>query len=97
VSEYSLVYIVRSRIARISWRDPSSKKPTNQLTKQTFFFFFFLVSQDRVFLCSPGCPGTHSVDQADLKLRNPPASASRVLGLKVCGTTARSQTFYYII
>jgi hypothetical protein len=38
------------------------------------FFFFF--SQDRVSLCSPGCPGTHSVDQTDLELRNPPASAS---------------------
>jgi hypothetical protein len=34
-------------------------------------------------LCSPGCPGTHSVDQAGLKLRDLPASASRVLGLKV--------------
>ena len=34
------------------------------------------------FLCSPGCPGTHSVDQADLELRNPPTSASWVLGLK---------------
>ncbi|GAB1288595.1 Lysine-specific demethylase 4C [Apodemus speciosus] len=33
-----------------------------------------------VSLCSPGCPGTHFVDQADLELRNPPASASRVLG-----------------
>jgi hypothetical protein len=30
----------------------------------------------RVSLYSPGCPGTHSVDQAGLKLRNPPASAS---------------------
>jgi hypothetical protein len=39
------------------------------------------------FLCSPGCPGTHFVDQAGLELRNPPASASRVLGLKVCATT----------
>ncbi|GAB1286772.1 Tau-tubulin kinase 2 [Apodemus speciosus] len=29
------------------------------------------------------CPGTHSVDQAGLELRNPPASASQVLGLKV--------------
>jgi hypothetical protein len=37
--------------------------------------FFFLVFQDRVSLCSPGCPGTHSVDQAGLELRNPPASA----------------------
>jgi hypothetical protein len=52
-----------------------------------FFFFFFLVFRDRVSLCSPGCPGTHSVDQAGLKHRNPPASASRVLGLKACATT----------
>jgi hypothetical protein len=40
------------------------------------FFFFFLVFRDRVSLCSPGCPGTHSVVQAGLELRNPPASAS---------------------
>jgi hypothetical protein len=40
-------------------------------------------------LCSPGCcPGTHFVDQAGLELRNPPASASQVLGLKTCTTTA---------
>ena len=43
----------------------------------TFSFsgFWFLVFWDRVSLCSPGCPGTHSVDQAGLKLGNPPASA----------------------
>jgi hypothetical protein len=40
--------------------------------------------RDWVSLCSPGCPGTHFVDQAGLELRNPPASASRVLGLKAC-------------
>jgi hypothetical protein len=51
--------------------------------KQILFFFVFL---DRVSLCSPGCPGTHSVDQAGLVLRNPPASASQVLGLKACTT-----------
>jgi hypothetical protein len=45
--------------------------------------------QDRVSLCSPGCSGTHSVDQAGLELRNPPASASQVLGLKACATTAQ--------
>jgi hypothetical protein len=39
------------------------------------------------FLCSPGCPGTYSVDQAGLELRNLLASASRVLGLKACATT----------
>jgi hypothetical protein len=35
-------------------------------------------------LCISGCPGTHSVDQADLELNDPPASASQGLGLKVC-------------
>jgi hypothetical protein len=40
--------------------------------------FFFL---DRVSLYRPGCPGTHSGDKAGLELRNPPASASQVLGL----------------
>jgi hypothetical protein len=47
---------------------------------------FVLVFGDRISLYSPGCPGTHFVDQAGLELRNPPASASRVLGLKVCAT-----------
>jgi hypothetical protein len=44
--------------------------------------------RDRVSLYSPGCPGTHSTDQTGLKLRNLPASASQVLGLKACATTA---------
>jgi hypothetical protein len=47
-----------------------------------FVCLFVFVFQDRVSLCSPGCPGTHFVDQAGLELRNPPASASQVLGLK---------------
>jgi hypothetical protein len=51
------------------------------------FFFFFLVFRDRVSLCSPGCSGTHFVDQAGLELRNPPASVSQVLGLKAWATT----------
>jgi hypothetical protein len=50
-------------------------------------FFVVVVFRDRVSLCSPGCPGTHFVHQAGLELRNPPASASRVLGLKACATT----------
>jgi hypothetical protein len=64
-------------------------------TTKNFIFngseFFF---QDRVSLCSPGCPGTHFVDQAVLELRNPPASASQVLGLKACATTARREKFF---
>jgi hypothetical protein len=43
------------------------------------------VLETRFLCCSPGCPGTHSVDQAGLELRNPPASAFRVLGLKESG------------
>jgi hypothetical protein len=33
------------------------------------------------------------VDQAGLELRNPPASASRVLGLKACATMPGSNSF----
>jgi hypothetical protein len=36
------------------------------------------------------------VDQAGLELRNPPASASQVLGLKACATTAW-QVFVFIL
>jgi hypothetical protein len=46
-------------------------------------FCFVLFFQGRVSLYSPGCPGTHFVDQAGLELRNLSASASRVLELKV--------------
>ena len=37
---------------------------------------------------SPSCPKTLSIDQAGLKLRDPHASASQVLGLKAGATTA---------
>jgi hypothetical protein len=49
-----------------------------------FCFVFFKTG----FLCSHACSGTHSVDQAGLKLRNLPASASHVLRLKVSTTAA---------
>jgi hypothetical protein len=70
--------------------DKESK--TIQWEKDSIFFLFVsvfvfvFVFQDRVSLYSPGCPGTHFVDQAGLELRNLPASASQVLGLKACAT-----------
>jgi hypothetical protein len=61
------------------------------IVKNKIFWIFF---QDRVSLCSLGCPGTLSVDQADLELRNLSASASQVLGLKACVTTAWLEYFF---
>jgi hypothetical protein len=55
----------------------------------SFLFVCFLLFRDRVSLCISGCSGTHFVDQAGLKLRNLPASASQVLGLKASATTAQ--------
>ena len=47
-----------------------------------FWIWFF---QDRVSLYSPGCPTTHSVDQAGLKLRNLPTFTSHSPGINgVC-------------
>ena len=40
----------------------------------SFCFVVVVVFRDSVSLYSPGCPGTHFVDQALLKLRNLPAS-----------------------
>jgi hypothetical protein len=59
-----------------------------------YLLVLVLVFRDRVSLYSPGCPGTRSVDQVGLGLRNLPASASQVLGLKACATTARLHIFY---
>jgi hypothetical protein len=53
-----------------------------------FLFVCLFVFLDLVSPCSPGYAGTHSIDQAGLELRNQPASASQVLGLKACTTTA---------
>ena len=70
------------------------KKETRLITENCDFWvwcskikfdsgFFFL---DMVSLYSFDCPGAHFVDQAGLELRNSPASASQVLGLKACAT-----------
>lgn len=47
---------------------------------------FVVVFQDTFSLCN-SVAGTHFVDQATLKLKDPPASASGVPGLKACVTT----------
>jgi hypothetical protein len=57
------------------------------------FVCLFVVSRDRVSLCSLGCPGIHSEGQASLELRNSFASASQMLGLKACATTLQQECF----
>lgn len=39
------------------------------------FFFFETGFFFPLFLCNPGCPGIHAVDQADLEFRDLPVSA----------------------
>jgi hypothetical protein len=53
------------------------------------FVLFCFVVFETGFLCVALAVLELTVDQADFELRKPPASASQVLGLKVCATTAR--------
>lgn len=64
--------------------------PTILLWSVVLFFFFFFLLLNRVSLCSPGCTGAHSIDQAS-KSRDPPATVSLVLKIKVFATTAPSE------
>jgi hypothetical protein len=73
-------------MADIYIRDFNTKEWRNQNTLSACFCKMFLLLFCFVFLCSPDCPGTHSVDQAGLELRNLPASASQVLRLKAYAT-----------
>jgi hypothetical protein len=73
--------------------EPLEQQQSVLLTTELFLqplvlpsFLLLLFFRDRVSLYSPGCPGTHFVDQAGLKVRNPPDSASWVLRLKACAT-----------
>ena len=56
----------------------------NKCSRCHLFEKFFFGDRD---FYSPGCTRTHFVDLAGLKLKNQPASAYRVMGLKVCVTT----------
>jgi hypothetical protein len=58
---------------------------SEECSQRGYYYYYYF--WDRVSLCSPGCPGTHSVDQPGLELRNSPAPASQVMGLKACATT----------
>lgn len=50
---------------------------------------------DRASLCSPGCPGTHCVNQAGLELPEIHCLCPPGLGLLVCTTTLSRDTFLF--
>lgn len=60
-----------------------------------FVFFSFFI--DWVSLCRTGYPGTCSVDHNGLKLRELPASAFQILGLRACSSIALLSTTLLII
>jgi hypothetical protein len=66
------------------------KKPSGVVHNCPPGTFFFFKCFETGFLCiALAILKLTLVDQAGPELRNPPASASQVLGLKACATTAR--------
>lgn len=56
-----------------------------------------MVDNDRVSLHNPDCPGTHYVEQTDVKLIGIlPASASPALGLQVCAIMSSNMSYTYV-
>ena len=83
VSMYAHVCVCESEAHNLPNSVPS---PVEYGTHGIFFCLFILFCFfEVVSLCSLGCPGTHSVDQAGLKLK---AVCLPLLGLKACATSA---------
>jgi hypothetical protein len=52
----------------LGWTSSARKNIRQEHHIQVTSFLEFFCFGDRVSLCSPGCPGTHSVDQAGLQV-----------------------------
>lgn len=52
-----------------------------------FFYHHFGFLRQAFSVCSPGYPGTDTLDQVGLKFIGLSASVSLVLGIKACATT----------
>ena len=69
---------------------------TTELSLQPWTHVFFFGFLETGFLCiALAVLETHFVDQAGLELRNAPASASQVLRLKACATTAQQKILIF--
>jgi hypothetical protein len=74
--------------AQEAWGRDAGEASAHLFLLLIFFFFWFF---ETGFLCiALAVLELTLVDQAGLELRNPPASASRVLGLKASATTPGS-------
>jgi hypothetical protein len=61
----------RATSALNPWANSSATPPNPHCLFVIWGCLFVSVFQERVSLCSPGFPGTHSIDQAGLELRDP--------------------------
>jgi hypothetical protein len=88
----------RCKSKKFIFLEVSDEKVTlNGYCKQFFVCFGLVFFFKTGFLCvALAVLGTHSVDQAGLELRSPPTSASQVLGLKACATTAQVQAIFIL-
>ena len=69
-SEWALEERVTGLLEQRAERTGMTGESADGLGFGVLFFVCLFVFQDRVSLYSPDCPGTHSVDQASLELRN---------------------------
>jgi hypothetical protein len=51
-----------------------------------FLYNKYFTNWDRVSLRNYGCPRTHYIDEAGLRLRDPPSPSSQILEVKACAT-----------
>jgi len=66
---------IKDKVAQEEGQTWGPVSTSSALAAKTLLFFF--VKMGLLCLCSPDCPGTHSVDhQAGLKLKRSAASAS---------------------
>jgi hypothetical protein len=80
---HSSNYLLKLDLEQRSGASPFMEKSGEYLGVIIIIIIIIIIGfQYKVFLCTPGCPGTHCVDQAGFKLRDLPASDSQVLGLK---------------
>jgi hypothetical protein len=79
----------------VRWLGDTFPTKPNEFHSHLLSFWFFL--ETRFLFVALGHPGTHSVDETGLKLRDPLASASLVLLLKCALSNEGAEGVYNLI